>query len=143
AGKRLRHLFPVIPTRDALHKRRLRLSGQIEALIAHFARQSPGSARRTCRSSAPDRTRSTKCSVSRATRGVSTARPAEAAAARARTVGDLTLMLTAIAGPHRGSPLSHGSADEFADAPERQLRGLRVAWCPTSVGFRLSPRSQP
>jgi Transposase DDE domain len=42
AGKRLRHLFPAIPTRDALHKRRLRLSGQIEALIAHFARQSPG-----------------------------------------------------------------------------------------------------
>lgn len=42
AGKRLRHLFPVIPTRDAFHKRRLRLSGQIEALIAHFARQSPG-----------------------------------------------------------------------------------------------------
>ncbi|MHB1834679.1 MAG: transposase family protein [Solirubrobacteraceae bacterium] len=41
-GKRLRHLFPVIPTRDAFHKRRLRLSGQIEALIAHFARQSPG-----------------------------------------------------------------------------------------------------
>ena len=42
AGKRLRHLFPVIPARDAFHKRRLRLSGQIEALIAHFARQSPG-----------------------------------------------------------------------------------------------------
>jgi hypothetical protein len=42
AGKRLRHLFPTIPTRDAFHKRRLRLSGQIEALIAHFARQSPG-----------------------------------------------------------------------------------------------------
>jgi hypothetical protein len=42
AGKRLRHLFPVIPTRDALHKRRIRLSGQIEALIAHFARQGPG-----------------------------------------------------------------------------------------------------
>lgn len=42
AAKRLRHLFPVIPTRDALHKRRLRLSWQIEALIAHFARQSPG-----------------------------------------------------------------------------------------------------
>jgi hypothetical protein len=40
AGKRLRHLFPTIPTRDAFHKRRLRLSGQIEALIAHFARQS-------------------------------------------------------------------------------------------------------
>ena len=42
AGKRLRHLFPAIPTRDALHKRRIRLSSQIEALIAHFARQSPG-----------------------------------------------------------------------------------------------------
>jgi hypothetical protein len=42
AAKRLRHLFPVVPTRDAFHKRRLRLSGQIEALIAHFARQSPG-----------------------------------------------------------------------------------------------------
>jgi Transposase DDE domain len=41
AGKRLRHLFPTIPSRDAFHKRRLRLSGQIEALIAHFARQSP------------------------------------------------------------------------------------------------------
>ncbi len=42
AGKRLRHLFPTIPARDAFHKRRLRLSGAIEALIAHFARQSPG-----------------------------------------------------------------------------------------------------
>lgn len=42
AEKRLRHLFPTLPTRDAFHKRRLRLSGQIEALIAHFARQSPG-----------------------------------------------------------------------------------------------------
>lgn len=42
AGKRLRHLFLVLPTRDAFHKRRLRLSGEIEAMIAHFARQSPG-----------------------------------------------------------------------------------------------------
>jgi hypothetical protein len=42
ADRRLRLLFPTIPTRDAFHKRRLRLSGQIEALIAHFARQSPG-----------------------------------------------------------------------------------------------------
>ena len=42
AGKRLRHLFPTIPTRDAFHKRRLRISGPIEALIAHFARHSPG-----------------------------------------------------------------------------------------------------
>jgi hypothetical protein len=42
AGRQLRHLFPTLPTRDAFHKRRLRLSVQIEALIAHFARQSPG-----------------------------------------------------------------------------------------------------
>jgi len=42
ADKRLRHLFPQLPTRDAFHKRRLRLCGQIEALIAEFARRSPG-----------------------------------------------------------------------------------------------------
>jgi hypothetical protein len=42
AAHRLGHLFPQLPTRDAFHKRRLRLSAQIEALIAHFARQSPG-----------------------------------------------------------------------------------------------------
>lgn len=42
AGKRLRHLFPTLPARDVLHKRRIRLSDQIEALVAHFARQSPG-----------------------------------------------------------------------------------------------------
>jgi Transposase DDE domain len=42
AAKRLAHLFPQLPARDAFHKRRLRLSPQIEALIAHFARQSPG-----------------------------------------------------------------------------------------------------
>jgi Transposase DDE domain len=42
AHRRLVHLFPSLPARDAFHKRRLRLSAQIEALIAHFARQSPG-----------------------------------------------------------------------------------------------------
>jgi hypothetical protein len=42
ARHRLGHLFPSLPTRDAFHKRRLRQSGQIEALIAEFARQSPG-----------------------------------------------------------------------------------------------------
>jgi hypothetical protein len=42
ADKRLRHLFAKLPARDAFHKRRLRLSGQIEALIAEFARHSPG-----------------------------------------------------------------------------------------------------
>jgi hypothetical protein len=42
ADRRLRHLFPVLPSRDAFHKRRIRLSAQIEALVAHFARESPG-----------------------------------------------------------------------------------------------------
>jgi hypothetical protein len=42
AAKRLGHLFPVLPERSAYHKRRLRLAGVIEALIAEFARHSPG-----------------------------------------------------------------------------------------------------
>jgi Transposase DDE domain len=42
ARHRLAHLFPALPERSAFHKRRLRLSGTIEALIAEFARHSPG-----------------------------------------------------------------------------------------------------
>jgi Transposase DDE domain len=42
ARLRLGHLFPQLPERSAFHKRRLRLSGSIEALIAEFARHSPG-----------------------------------------------------------------------------------------------------
>jgi len=42
ADYRLRHLFPNLPSRDAFHKRRIRCTEKIEALIAHFARQSPG-----------------------------------------------------------------------------------------------------
>jgi hypothetical protein len=42
ANYRLRHLFPVLPSRDGFHKRRIRCTEQIEALIGHFARQSPG-----------------------------------------------------------------------------------------------------
>jgi Transposase DDE domain len=42
ARYRLQHLFPYLPAREAFHKRRLRVSGQIEALIAEFARRSPG-----------------------------------------------------------------------------------------------------
>jgi hypothetical protein len=42
AGRRLGDLFPQLPERSAYHKRRLRLSAAIEALIAHFARHSPG-----------------------------------------------------------------------------------------------------
>ena len=42
ARYRLAHLFPALPERSAFHKRRLRLSAVIEALIAEFARHSPG-----------------------------------------------------------------------------------------------------
>ena len=42
ARHRLGHLFAYLPTRDAFHKRRLRLSAVIEGLIAEFARHSPG-----------------------------------------------------------------------------------------------------
>jgi Transposase DDE domain len=42
AAKRLGHLFPQLPERSAFHKRRLRLSGVIEGLIAEFAKHSPG-----------------------------------------------------------------------------------------------------
>ena len=42
AAKRLAHLFPILPQRSGFHKRRERLSDTIEALIAVFARDSPG-----------------------------------------------------------------------------------------------------
>jgi hypothetical protein len=42
ARKRLAHLFPRLPKRPGYHKRRERLSDTIEALIAVFARDSPG-----------------------------------------------------------------------------------------------------
>ncbi len=42
AAKRLSHLFPRLPKRPGFHKRRARLSEVIEALIAEFARHSPG-----------------------------------------------------------------------------------------------------
>jgi Transposase DDE domain len=42
AAKRLCHLFPQLPQRPGFHKRRARLSDTIEALIAEFARHSPG-----------------------------------------------------------------------------------------------------
>jgi hypothetical protein len=42
ARRQIGHLFPSLPERTAFHKRRLRLSAQTEALIAEFARRSPG-----------------------------------------------------------------------------------------------------
>jgi hypothetical protein len=43
ARRQLGHLFPDLPSQDALHKRRARLTESIEWLIGVFASQSPGS----------------------------------------------------------------------------------------------------
>jgi Transposase DDE domain len=42
ARRQLGHLFPYLPSQDALHKRRARLAATIEWLIRVFAAQSPG-----------------------------------------------------------------------------------------------------
>jgi len=43
ARRQLAHLFPQLPSQDALHKRRARLAETIEWLVGVFAAQSPGS----------------------------------------------------------------------------------------------------
>jgi len=43
ARRQLGHLFPQLPSQDALHKRRARLAETLEWLIGVFAAQSPGS----------------------------------------------------------------------------------------------------
>jgi amidase len=55
----------------------------------------------------------------------------------ARTVGDLALMLTAIAGPDPRSPLSHGDPADFAGELSGELGGLRVAWSPDLGGLPI------
>jgi hypothetical protein len=42
ARRQLGHLFPYLPSQDALHKRRARLAETIEWLVGVFASQSPG-----------------------------------------------------------------------------------------------------
>ena len=42
AKRQLGHLFPLLPTQDALHKRRARLAVAIEWLVGVFAQRSPG-----------------------------------------------------------------------------------------------------
>jgi amidase len=54
----------------------------------------------------------------------------------ARTVGDLALMMSAIAGPDPRAPLSiHEPGASFARPLERDLRGVRVAWSRTLGGL--------
>ncbi len=54
----------------------------------------------------------------------------------ARTVGDLALMMSAIAGPDPRAPLSiHEPGASFARPLERDFRGVRVAWSRTLGGL--------
>jgi amidase len=58
----------------------------------------------------------------------------------ARNVGDLALLMTAIAGPDPRDPLSPGADPRaFADLAPADLRGLRVAWCPDVGGLPVEP----
>jgi amidase len=58
----------------------------------------------------------------------------------ARTVGDVALMLSAIAGPDPRAPLSLGDPGAaFASIPEL-ARGLRVAWSPDLGGLPVDER---
>jgi amidase len=59
----------------------------------------------------------------------------------ARTVADIALMLTAIAGADPRAPLSLDvDPASFARPLERDFRGVRVAWCPDLGGLPLDPR---
>jgi amidase len=59
----------------------------------------------------------------------------------ARTVGDVALILTVIAGadPHDQSALPIAPAT-FAQPLDRDFTGVRVAWCPDLGGLPLDPR---
>lgn len=59
----------------------------------------------------------------------------------ARTVADVALMLSAIAGPDPRAPLSLAEPGaQFAGPLERDLRGLRVAWSPDLGGLPVDRR---
>jgi amidase len=59
----------------------------------------------------------------------------------ARTVQDVALFLSAIAGPDPRSPLSiHEPGSRFAQPLERDTKGLRIAWCPKLNGVTFDRR---
>jgi amidase len=65
---------------------------------------------------------------------------ASVAGPMARTVGDLALMLTAVAGPDPRAPLSAGTDPQaFAVHLEGDLAGRRVAWSPDVGGLPIDP----
>ncbi|MBA2520615.1 MAG: amidase, partial [Chloroflexia bacterium] len=59
----------------------------------------------------------------------------------ARTVGDVALMLTAIAGPDRRAPIAIAQSPEiFAPPLDRDFQGVRVAWSADLGGLPVDPR---
>ena len=59
----------------------------------------------------------------------------------ARTVQDVALFLSAIAGPDPRSPLSiHEPGSRFAAPLERDCKGVRIAWCAEFAGIPLDRR---
>ncbi|MCY3759296.1 MAG: amidase family protein, partial [Acidobacteria bacterium] len=59
----------------------------------------------------------------------------------ARTVGDAALMLSAISGPDRRSPISISeSGSRFAAPLDRDFRKCRIAWSPNLGGLPVDPR---
>lgn len=59
----------------------------------------------------------------------------------ARTVGDVALMLSAMAGPDSRSPISISEPENvFAGSLERDFGGVRIAWCPDIDGLPVDDR---
>ena len=59
----------------------------------------------------------------------------------ARTVEDLALFLSAIAGPDPRTPLSiHEPGSRFAQPLARDCKGLRIAWCDQFAGLPFDSR---
>jgi amidase len=64
---------------------------------------------------------------------------ASVAGPMARTVGDLALMLSAIARPDPRSPLSYLRRPSFDGELAGSLSGVRIGWCPGLGGLPLEP----
>jgi Asp-tRNA(Asn)/Glu-tRNA(Gln) amidotransferase A subunit family amidase len=57
----------------------------------------------------------------------------------ARTVRDAALMLRVIAGPDERDPFALPDPGEEEFHPDGDLRGLRIAWCPSPTGGPVEP----
>jgi amidase len=59
----------------------------------------------------------------------------------ARTVGDVALVMSAVAGPDRRNPLSLPESSAMFDGPlERNFEGTKIAWAPTFANLPFETR---